>query len=224
VDTCTFLWRCSARQQAGHKCAPIWCSCVQRDVPGMSRAALSTLRDWGVHAISVGVNEFSAPPAVPFNKPFIWRDPPSGAALIAFWHPFGYGGHTTDAHGAVTQLTPPQDCVHSPADPETGGRDILCFSWRGDNSGPFEDPSQVMAIFAKAREGFPGATVRASTFDAFVRELKKHKKSLEVVEQEIGDTWIHGVASDPVKMQQYRAIMRMRTQCLVSESCTIEVR
>ena len=189
----------------------------------MTRGALSTLRDWGVHTVSVGVNCFSAPPAVPWNKPFIWRDPPSGAEVVAFWHPFGYGGHITDESGAKTQLTPPEDCVKI-KDAETGAQDILCFSWRGDNTGPFEDPRDVLQLFAKAREVFPGATVRASTFDAFAKKLQHRKEGLPVVEQEIGDTWIHGVQSDPVKVQQYRAIMRMRTECLWSESCTIEVR
>lgn len=30
---------------------------------------------------------------------------------------------------------------------------------------------------------------------------------------ELGDTWIHGVASDPTRMADYRAVLRARTAC-----------
>lgn len=64
----------------------------QRDVPGLTRAAVPVLAAAGVQAISVGVNSGSAPPDVPHNTPFIWRDEPSGTSLLAFWHPGGYSG------------------------------------------------------------------------------------------------------------------------------------
>lgn len=62
-------------------------SLTQRDVPGFTRAAIPLLYGQGVRALSVGVNGGSAPPGVPKNTPFWWRDGPSGAALLAFWHP-----------------------------------------------------------------------------------------------------------------------------------------
>lgn len=59
----------------------------QRDVPGMSRSAVRPLTEAGVKAISVGVNPASAPPGVPANQPFWWRDPSSGSQILAMWHP-----------------------------------------------------------------------------------------------------------------------------------------
>ena len=60
-------------------------------MPGLTRAAIPIIsnEDWqrGVIALSVGVNGGSAPPDVPLNQPFIWRDPPSGAQILAMWHP-----------------------------------------------------------------------------------------------------------------------------------------
>jgi hypothetical protein len=44
----------------------------QRDVPGLSRAAIPLLRSTGVSGISVGVNGASLPPSVP--NAFVWRD------------------------------------------------------------------------------------------------------------------------------------------------------
>ena len=59
----------------------------QRDVPGLTRNAIPILASEGVRVLSVGVNGGSAPPAVPFNTPFWWRDEPSSTQLLAFWHP-----------------------------------------------------------------------------------------------------------------------------------------
>lgn len=50
----------------------------------------------------------------------------------------------------------------------------------------------------------------ASTFEAFVDELEPYQDQLPEVTSEIGDTWIQGVGSDPEKVAQYKAIMRMR--------------
>ena len=37
--------------------------------------------------LSIGVNGGSAPPAVPWNQPFLWRDEGTGSQIIAMWHP-----------------------------------------------------------------------------------------------------------------------------------------
>lgn len=59
----------------------------QRDIPGTTRAAIPLLAARGVRALTVGVNAATAPPGVPKTTPFIWRDNPSGAELLAMWHP-----------------------------------------------------------------------------------------------------------------------------------------
>ena len=61
--------------------------CPQRDVPGLTRSAIPVLSSLGVRAISVGVNDASAPPGVPKNTPFIWQDVRSNASLIGMLHP-----------------------------------------------------------------------------------------------------------------------------------------
>ena len=60
---------------------------LQRDIPGFTRAAVPVLVDSGVKAVTLGVNGGSAPPDVPYNTPFLWRDIQSGTELIAMWHP-----------------------------------------------------------------------------------------------------------------------------------------
>ena len=53
---------------------------------------------------TVGVNGGSAPPAVPKNTPFIWRDEPSGKQLLAMWHPGGYSGDPVDSRDECVQV------------------------------------------------------------------------------------------------------------------------
>ena len=61
----------------------------QRDVPGLTRAALPLLVKRGVAAVSVGENGACAPVAVP--PIFRWRDNATDAEVIAMFHAFGYG-------------------------------------------------------------------------------------------------------------------------------------
>lgn len=60
---------------------------AQRDVPGLTRSALPVLSSVGVRAISIGVNDASAPPGVPKNTPFIWQDVRTNTSLIGMLHP-----------------------------------------------------------------------------------------------------------------------------------------
>ena len=60
---------------------------AQRDVLGFSRSAVPILVGQGVQAVTVGTNGGCAPPAVPHNTPFIWRDARSRTQLLAMWHP-----------------------------------------------------------------------------------------------------------------------------------------
>lgn len=207
---------------------------MQRGVPGFTRSLLLALTQFeDVRALSIGVDAHSAPPGVPHNTPFVWQDPVNDASLIVFMHPFGPGGKTPlppPSMGQPVVLTPAEDCTYGPQDPAApgSGRDILCFSWGDSNMGPLPDPPTVWQVFQLARLAFPGATVKASTLEEFVRRLQTRLEgggaaALPVVTAEMGDTWIGGVASDPVKAQRFRAIQRMRSTCLVSESCTAQV-
>ena len=74
----------------------------QRDVQGLTRAALPLLNKLGVNAISVGENNCPRPLAFfPGDeteqwptKIFNWKDEASGASAITIMHPHGYGGIT----------------------------------------------------------------------------------------------------------------------------------
>jgi hypothetical protein len=153
------------------------------DVPGHTRGIVPLLAEAGVEFLHVGVNEASRPPKLP--PVFVWRD---GAAEIAvMYSASGYG-----------------DSGRAP-----GADDLLVLEHRGDNAGP---PSfaEVLAAFARTRARFPGAQVLASTLDAYALTLREGRDSLPVIEAEIGDSWIHGIGSDPRKLSRFRELQRLR--------------
>ena len=61
----------------------------------------------------------------------------------------------------------------------------------------------------KLRSEYPGATVKTSTFDAFIKDVEPVKAQLPVVDLEVGDTWMYGSASDPIKMAINRGLQRV---------------
>ena len=168
----------------------------QRDVPGLTRAAIPALAAQGVRAITVGVNPFSTPPYVP--RAFVWRDEQTQTNVTAMWHPWYYGGIGLS------------DAVVIP-----GLAHAIVFDWRGDNAGPPESIGEVVADFTTIRAIFPGASVFASTLDDFTELLTPAvTAALPIVALEIGDTWLHGAASDPHKSAMMKRASAARAACL----------
>ena len=157
------------------------------DVPGHTRAIIPLLAEAGVQFLHIGVNPGSTVPGVP--PLFRWQDP--GGAEIVVMYESGYGSAFTIA----------------------GSEDSLAFGHTGDNLGP-QSADQVMDVFLDVQKKFPGAQIFASTLDAFTESLPPIRDNLPVVTQEIGDTWIHGVGSDPIKVSQFKELSRLRCQWL----------
>ena len=164
-----------------------------RDVPGMPRSAIPILRRAGVRALSEGMNSRM----VPVNVPpfFMWRDEASGEQLPVLWHWHGYG-QIGEPGWTMTVV---------------GSADALAYNWRGDNAGPPQSVEEVLKDMAKVQEAFPGAEVFPSTLDAFVDAAPL--EGLPVVTRDLADTWVWGMASDPVKLAQMRGIHRARAAC-----------
>ena len=114
------------------------------------------------------------------------------------YHPYGYGGYGL------------KDCAEAP------NGVALCTEFRTDNTGPPANVSEVMGILNSVEKEYPGAEVIASTFDAFFEDVQVIRDQLPTVSLEVGDTWVYGNPSDPLKMAQYRAIQRAWIKCLQS--------
>ncbi|MFW6096718.1 MAG: DUF5054 domain-containing protein, partial [Chloroflexota bacterium] len=155
------------------------------DVPGHTRGIVPLLAEAGIRFLHIGVNTASTMPSVP--PVFVWRDPDGAELIVMYQH--SYGG----------PMTVP------------GLSEAITFAHTLDNRGP-QTAEQVVQLFAEIRAEFPQATVKASTLDAFAAALLPLKDRLPVVTAEIGDTWIHGVGSDPRKVARFRALTRLRSE------------
>ncbi len=158
------------------------------DVPGHTRAIIPLLVHAGVRFLHIGVNHMSAMPDVP--GAFRWRDPESKEELVVFYCR-GYGSE---------HRLPGDDAA-------------LSFKMVGDN---MEVPSlaDVRAWLAETRESYPNAAVAFGRMDDYAARLDEHRASLPVVEREIGDSWIHGVGTDPWKVARFRELLRLRKEWL----------
>ena len=104
----------------------------------------------------------------------------------------------------------PTDCAESP------NGVALCTEFRTDNTGPPSSTAEVQESLNKLRGEYPGATIKTSTFDAFFKDVEPAKARLPVVDLEVGDTWMYGSASDPIKMAINRGLQRVWAACLES--------
>lgn len=158
------------------------------DVPGHTRGIVPILAAADVRMLHVGVNPASTPPAVP--PVFVWRAADGSDVIVVY---------ATGDYGGVT-IVP-------------GCRDALIVEHTGDNQGP-PAVDDVLAAFRSARDRFPGAEVVASTLDAFAHALAPSRAQLPIVTAEIGDSWIHGVGSDPLTVARFRELSRLRRHWL----------
>ena len=190
----------------------------QRDVPGLTMCSLKTLNKYGIQAVSVGVNSGSAPPAVP--KIFVWKtdgeneEEDDDGMVIAMWHAGGYPNDPgRDLEGA--RGISYHDCTLAP-----GTAHVLCFAFRTDNTGPPNSLDEIDRYYMILREEYPGAAVFASTFDNFTNSVSIGDLPV-LTNKEIGDTWIQGIASDPLKSSMYRSMALSLDQCLKDGACDL---
>ena len=156
------------------------------DVPGHTRGIVGPLAGHGVKLLDIGVNSASTPPDVP--PLFVWQAA-DGARLVVMYHHHEYGG-----------------VVRIP------GTDLAVdMEVADDNRGP-HSIEEIHAIYARLRKQFPAATITASDLTGIANAVAPYRSGLPVVTQEIGDTWIYGAPSDPLKVARYRELARLRRE------------
>ena len=67
----------------------------------------------------------------------------------------------------------------------------------------------MKAIYADLHKRYPKARLIASSFNEIAEELITMQDQLPVVTSEIGDTWIYGYGSAPVRMAKFRALSEL---------------
>ena len=157
------------------------------DVPGHTRSIVPVLQKEGITMLHIGVNPASAVPEVP--EIFTWRSP-DGSEIMVMYHG-NYGG---------IMILPDH-------------KTAVSIIFTGDNHGP-QSQSEVSEIYKVLRKRFPNAAIHASDFNQVAIDLGKYREQLPVVTSEIGDSWIHGAGSDPLRIAQFRELMRFREALL----------
>ena len=153
------------------------------DVPGHTRGLIAPLHAQGVKFLDIGVNEASTPPQVPAL--FRWKAP-NGSMLTVMYHS-GYGG---------VMRVPGSDLA-------------IAIVVKDDDLGP-HTLEEVQQTYSALNAQFPGAQITPTNLSEIANAVEPYAGPLPVVEGEIGDTWIHGVASDPLKLARYREVARLR--------------
>lgn len=152
------------------------------DVPGHTRGIVPLLAEAGVKFLHLGVNTASPVPDVP--DVFRWVGP-GGEEVVVMYQ---------DSYGAT----------HLPE----GLSDALSFAHTQDNIGP-QSVSQTAEVLRRLQAVHPQAAVSAATLEDYGALLWEARDRFPALDIEIGDSWIHGIASDPAKTARFLALQRL---------------
>jgi hypothetical protein len=182
-----FQYGLSLSQQLDKRFGKKTIAAKMTDVPGHTRGIIPLLAEAGIQFIHLGANAASTPPDVP--PVFVWWDEASQTSVNVMYQRGGYGGIIRVPNLAHT----------------------LAFAHTNDNHGA-QSLEEVLKVYQEMRKKFPKAKISASTMDAYAAQLSKVEAELPVITAELGDTWIHGVGTDPLKISRYRELARLREE------------
>ena len=83
---------------------------------------------------------------------------------------------------------------------------VIYFAHTNDNRGP-QSENEIIEIYEQIQRKYPGANLQAATLNDVAKRIR-NIKNIPIVENEIGDTWIHGAGTDPEKVSRYRKLLR----------------
>ncbi len=156
------------------------------DVPGHTKALVPILADHGIKLLHIGINSATTYPKVP--ECFVWKC--DGKELVVIYAD-GYGGD-----------------FKCPFIDE-----ILYFDNTTDNHGT-RSSKAILKTIARLKKKYPDYEVTAGRLDDIAESLWAVRNKLPAIEDEIGDTWIHGVATAPFKVGALRRLCNLKTKWL----------
>ena len=149
------------------------------DVPGHTKAIIKHMSRAGIEFLHIGVNPASTPPDVP--PLFRWQNDSGDEITIMYQGDYGEYSEIGNSGTAIY------------------------FAHAHDNAG-VQSPDEVTELYEKLKSKFPDAEIIAADLNLLAAEVNKIKGTLPVLTDEIGDTWIHGVATDPKKVSCFRGL------------------
>lgn len=157
------------------------------DVPGHTRSIIAPMYEMGIRFLHIGVNPASPIPNVPAYCR--WRNQDGKELILAYQQDYG-----------TENLLP-------------GGKTAVAVNFTGDNHGP-HSYEKVKKIYADLRKRYPNAELVGASFNEVAQDLMAVKETLPLVTSEIGDTWIYGYGSAPVRMAKFRKLSSLYSQWL----------
>ncbi len=156
------------------------------DVPGHTKGLVSALAKHGIKLLHIGVNGASALVDVP--SCFLWKNGEDEIVVI-------YSG---DYGGAFKS-----DLID----------EVLYFDHTLDNHGA-PSPQKVLDKINKIQSEYPDYEITAGTIDDFAEVIWEVREKLPIFTGEMGDSWIHGSATDPYKSASLRTLINLKNQWL----------
>ena len=166
------------------------------DVPGHTIAIVPLMAKAGLKYMHIGVNASSSIPDVP--EMFVWRAK-DGSEIIV---------HYAKDYGDLFA--------------RDGWDEMLYFAHSHDNQGPPKSAEEIDGVFEKLQAQYPDVELIPSGLDAFAAYAWSKKDTLPVVEEEIADSWIHGIGTDPKKIGHLRQLYQLRDEWLANGEMTID--
>lgn len=161
------------------------------DVPGHTRSIVPSLEAAGIKFLHIGVNPASSPPKVP--QFFKWQAPDGSMVVVMYDNEYG---------GQV--LIP-------------GSSEAVAIILTGDNHGP-HDENAVIEIYRNLAKRFPQAEIVSNDLSDIASTCIEYVDQLPTIKSELGDSWIHGIGSDPFKIGQLREMSRLRKSWIQSST------
>ena len=157
------------------------------DVPGHTRSIVTPLCDAGITLLHIGINSSSALPETP--PVCRWRNIDGKEIILVCQGDYGNDMVLPD------------------------GETVVSVQFTGDNLGPHSIEA-IKKIYASAKVKYPNAKIAATSLNEVAEDLLTMKDRLPVVTSEIGDTWVYGFGSSPLRIARYRALSRLYSQWL----------
>lgn len=157
-------------------------SAKMTDVPGHTRSIVPLLCENGIRFLHIGVNSAATVPDVP--PVCRWKDPNGNEIILMYQKTYG------------------EDMILP------GGEAALSINFTNDNHGP-HTVQKVKDIYTSLHKRYPNAEIIATSLNDIVPELERRRNDIPVLTSEIGDTWIYGYGSSPVRMAKFRALCRL---------------
>jgi len=161
---------------------PYVLSAKMTDVPGHGIMLPSILSGAGVKFLHLGCNAFANPPKVPFL--FNWQSL-DGEKVLTMYSKGGYG----------TSLLPPKDWEYPV---------WMSLMHTHDNCGP-QSAAAIEKMVKEVHMKYPDVEVVCGSMDDFYLELAKcNLDNLPLIDKDLADSWIHGVATYPKEISVIR--------------------